>query len=109
MLIKTTVASALAVLIAVALPGLAGAAEIPKGDYVCSTSFGYAGTLNIQAKSKYSVNDGKKAKYSFSRKHKTVQFKRGAYEGFFGVFFKSDKTVEIYEMKSGDYLWSCYR
>jgi hypothetical protein len=106
---KTTLASALAVLTAIALPALAGAAEIPKGDYTCSSSFGYAGTLNIKGNNKYSINDGKKGKYTFSKKHKTVQFKTGDYKTFFGGYIKKSKAVDIYETKSGDFLWSCYR
>jgi hypothetical protein len=87
----------------------AGAAEIPRGDYVCSTTSGYAGTVNIKKKNKYSINDGKKGKYSYSKKHKTLNFKTGDYKGFFGSFIKPDKTIEIFDSKSGDYLWSCNR
>ena len=87
----------------------AGAAGIPSGDYVCSSSYGYAGTVNIKRDNKYSINDGKTGKYSFSRKHKTLNFKTGDYKGFFGSFIKADKTIEVFDSKSGDYLWACYR
>ena len=87
----------------------ATAAEVPKGDYVCSSSYGYAGTINIKADNKYSINDGKKGKYTFSRKHKTLNFKSGDYKGFFGSYVKKAKGIDIFDMKTGDFLWSCYR
>ena len=87
----------------------AGAAEIPRGDYVCSTSYGYAGTVNILRDNKYSVNDGRKGKYTFSRAHKTLNFKTGDYKSFFGSYIKADKGIDILDSKTGDYLWSCYR
>ena len=90
-----------------ALP--ASAAQIPRGDYVCSTSFGYGGTVNIKRDNKYSVNDGKKGKYSYSRKRKILNFKTGDYKTFFGKYSKDSKGFDVYETKSGDHLWACYR
>ena len=87
----------------------AAAATIPKGDYVCSGSVGYAGTVNIKADNKYSVNDGKKGKYAYSRKKKIINFKTGDYKGFFGDYSKRSKAFDVYWTKNGDYLWSCYR
>jgi hypothetical protein len=87
----------------------AAAASIPKGDYVCSTGSGYAGTVNIKRDNKYSVNDGKKGKYSYSRKRKIINFKTGDYKGFFGKYLKQSDGFEVYWNKNGDYLWSCYR
>jgi hypothetical protein len=100
--------AATAVVFALAVP-TAGAAEIPKGDYVCSNTFGYAGTVNIKRDNKYSVNDGKKAKYSYSRKRKILNFKSGDYKGFFGKYVKKSKGFDVYDNKSGDHLWACYR
>ena len=87
----------------------AGAAQIPKGDYVCSSSYGYAGTVNIKNDNKYSVNDGKLGRYTFSRKHKTLNFKTGDYKSFFGSYVKDAKGFDVYDLKSGDHLWACYR
>jgi hypothetical protein len=94
---------------AVVVPA-AEAAEIPKGDYVCFLSGGGAGgSIQIKRDNKYTINKGKKGKYTFSRKHKVVNFKSGDYKGFFGEYVKADAGIDIYDMKSGDYLWSCYR
>lgn len=106
---KGVVGLTLVLALLIVAPSGAQAAGIPRGDYVCSSSFGYAGTLNIKSDSKYSVNDGKKGKYAFSRKHKTIAFKTGDYRSFFGGYIKKSKAVDVYEKKSGDYLWSCYR
>ena len=87
----------------------AAAATIPKGDYVCSYSAGYAGTVNIKGNNKYSVNDGKKGKYSFSRKTKILTFKSGDYKSFFGKYSKKSQGFDVFSKKSGNYGWTCYR
>ena len=108
-----TLGGALAVLAATGALAVAAApaaaATIPKGDYTCSTSSGYAGTVNVKGNNKYSVNSGKKGKYSYARKRKIINFKTGDYKGFFAKYLKKSDGFEVYWNKNGDYLWSCYR
>jgi hypothetical protein len=103
------VAIAVVVLALLLAPAPASAAEIPRGDYTCSNSFGYAGTVNIKANNRYSVNSGKKHPYSYGRKRKILNFKKGPYRSFFGKYRKRDKAFDVYDNRSGDYLWACYR
>jgi hypothetical protein len=94
---------------AVVVPA-AEAAEIPKGDYVCFLSGGGAGgSIQIKRDNKYTINNGKKGKYTYSKKRKIVDFKTGDYRPFFGKYVKRGKSIEIYDEKTGDYLWYCAR
>lgn len=93
-----------------ALAGPAVAAQIPKGDYVCSSSrLGYAGAVHIKKQNKYTLNEGRKGKYSFSRKHKILTFKTGDYKSFFGRYSKESKGSDVFDKKVGYYGWTCYR
>jgi hypothetical protein len=88
----------------------AQAAELPRGDYACFLSGGGAGgSVQIKRDNKYTINGGKKGKYTYSKKRKIVDFKTGDYKPFFGKYVKRGKTIEIYDEKSGDYLWYCAR
>lgn len=88
----------------------AGAAELPRGDYACFLSGGGAGgSVQIKRDNKYTINDGKKGKYTYSKKRKIVDFKTGDYRRFFGRYDKRGKSIEIYDERSGDYLWYCAR
>lgn len=101
-------APAAALLAAMLIAAPAQAASIPKGAYACSNSNGFAlGVVHIKSKNRYDVNGGKKYPYKYSRGTRIVTFRKGDYKSFFGAYSK--KTIDIYETKSGDYLWSCYR
>lgn len=95
---------------ALAVPGVARGATIPTGDYVCSYSGNYAGTVNITKDGNYTVNDGKKkGRYALSRKTKIITFKTGVYKSFFGSYSKKDEGFDVLDKREGYYAWSCYR
>jgi hypothetical protein len=90
--------------------GTAGAAQLPRGDYACFlTGGGAGGSVQIKRDNKYTINNGKKGKYTYSKKRKIVDFKTGDYRPFFGKYVKRGKSIEIYDEKTGDYLWYCAR
>lgn len=103
----------MAALLILALAPLAAAEAKapPKGTYTCTfynPSFGsqFAGTLRILSKGRYTVNKGKKGK--FTTKGKKIRFKTGDYKGVWrgkwrktrgnpvviGLFQLDDKKLE---------------
>jgi hypothetical protein len=98
---RTLVAVLAVAAMAAFAPAAASAKAPPKGTYTCtyySPSFGtqFAGTLRIHKKSKYSVNGGKKGK--FTAKKKKIRFKTGDYKGVWRAKWKrgnGGKSVEI--------------
>ncbi len=97
---RMTRLSIAAALLALALiPTTALAKSPPKGDYGCTysslsgTFFG--GTLNILGKSKYSVNDKKKGRYT--TKGKTIRWRTGDYKSAWALakWRRSGGTVVI--------------
>jgi hypothetical protein len=93
-----------------ALAAPVGAAELPRGDYACFlTGGGAGGSIQIKGGNKYTINHGKKGKYTYAKKSKIVNFKTGDYKGFFGKYVKKSKGIDIFDSKHGDYLWTCNR
>jgi len=82
-------------------PAAASAKAPPKGTYTCSyylLNYGsqFAGTLRILKKGKYTVNKGKKGK--FTTKGKKIRFKTGDYKGVWRAKWSrgnGGKSVEI--------------
>src|SRR5690349_12859811 len=98
-----------AVLACLLLPSAASAGPV-KGDYTCTYwtgyGYGYGGTLRIVNATTYRINKGKRSTYSYGRAKRILNFKNGPYRTFFAKYFPTKKQIEVYDRKTGDYLWS---
>lgn len=107
--VQGATALALTVAATLLLAAPASAASLPKGSYACSNSSGFAlGVVHIKKKNEYNINGGKNYAYRYSKGTKIVTFVKGDYKSFFGAFTPKGKVIDIYDKRSGDYLWSCY-
>jgi hypothetical protein len=91
--------------------------QIPAGDYYCSyyTSFGFtgAGSVQILAGNRYTVNDGTAGTYKYFPATGVMQFPTGDYRSFYAVYDADAKAFEVYANEAmggveiGDYAWTC--
>ena len=60
--------------------------KIAPGSYACVAAGGIAGTLRlvIQSPTEYADRNGKKGTYTFDAESGAIEFKTGAWEGFYG-------------------------